>query len=183
MVKNSNEVRKLIGVIFQKPSLDVNLIAEENVRFHANLYDLFPYRPSFSMMPEEYRNRIKMLSSVVGLDEKALFSPIKTLSGGMKRKLEIIRSLMHKPKVLFLDEPTTGLDPVSRKSLWQYLKKVRSEEKMTIFLTTHYLEEAEEADKICIIDQGKVVAAGTPTEIKEKLIETYLILDSQDYMQ
>lgn len=175
-----NKVRELIGVIFQKPSLDINLTAEENVRFHANLYSLFPYRPSFKMMSEEYKDRVEMLAKVVGLSDSDLHKPVKSLSGGMKRKLEIIRSLMHKPKVLFLDEPTTGLDPVSRRSLWEYLQKVRKEEKTTIFLTTHYLEEAEGADYICIIDNGKLVAKGTPSEIKASLIEKYLVVDSKD---
>lgn len=98
----------------------------------------------------------------------------------MKRKLEIIRSLMHHPKVLFLDEPTTGLDPVSRRSLWKYLHEVQEKEKTTIFLTTHYLEEAEGADYVCIIDQGKLVAKGTPREIKESLIKKSLTIDAKD---
>ncbi|MBI2003480.1 MAG: ATP-binding cassette domain-containing protein, partial [Parcubacteria group bacterium] len=100
------------------------------------------------------------------------------LSGGMKRKMEIIRSLMHKPKVLFLDEPTSGLDPLSRKGLWEYLTQVQKREDTTIFLTTHYLEEAEDADRICIINEGKIVSLGTPNEIKRTLVENYLLVDS-----
>lgn len=177
--KQPSEVRKNIGVIFQNPSLDLNLTAEENIRFHTNLYGLFPYRPTFSLMPQEYQNRVHELAEVLGLT-KEIHKPVKTLSGGMKRKLEIIRSLMHRPKVLFLDEPTTGLDPISRKSLWKYLVKIREEEHITIFLTTHYLEEAEGSDYICIIDEGKIAAKGTPTEIKEALIESYIIMDTKD---
>ena len=174
-----SEVRQSIGVIFQNPSLDKNLTAEENVRFHAILYGLYPFSPSFSMMPSEYKNRIIQLAEVLDL-QKDIFKPIKNFSGGMKRKLEIIRSLMHKPKVLFLDEPTSGLDPISRQDLWKYLKTMRQQEKTTIFLTTHYLEEAEEADRIAIINAGRIVAHGTPEKIKEHLIEEYVILDAKD---
>ena len=164
--KEPEKVRQQIGVIFQNPSLDINLTAEENIRFHANLYNLYPYRPSFNLMSKKYQKTVMKLADVVGL-KNDIFKPVKTLSGGMKRKLEIIRSLMHQPKVLFLDEPTTGLDPVSRKNLWEYLKEVRKTTGTTIFLTTHYLEEAEGSDYVCIIDNGKVVAKGTPEEIKK----------------
>jgi len=164
--KEPNKVRQEIGVIFQNPSLDINLTAEENIRFHTNLYNLYPYRPSFSLMDKNYQKTVLKLAKVLGL-KKDIFRPVKTLSGGMKRKLEIIRSLMHNPKILFLDEPTTGLDPVSRKSLWQYLRSIREKTSTTIFLTTHYLEEAEGSDYVCIIDNGKLVARGTPAEIKK----------------
>ncbi len=166
--KESSRVRKSIGIIFQNPSLDLNLTAEENVRFHAILYGLYPFRPTYSLMPKAYKDKVKELSDIIGIG-KEIFSPVKTFSGGMKRKLEIIRSLIHHPEVLFLDEPTSGLDPASRKSLWQYLQDVRKKEKTTIFLTTHYLEEAEQSDKVCIINHGKIVALGTPKEIKNKL--------------
>jgi len=162
----AEKVRSEIGVIFQNPSLDVNLTAEENIRFHANLYNLYPLRPTFKMMDAKYQKDVMDLAGVLGL-KKDIFKPVNALSGGMKRKLEIIRSLMHKPKVLFLDEPTTGLDPVSRKNLWEYLKDIRKKTGTTIFLTTHYLEEAEGSDYVCIIDNGKVVARGTPEEIKK----------------
>lgn len=172
-------IRRQIGVIFQKPSLDANLTAEENIRFHANLYNLYPYRPSFNLMPESYRNKVSQLADILGIGG-SLASPVKTLSGGMKRKLEIVRSLMHQPKILFLDEPTTGLDPVSRRNLWNYLQKVRESENITIFLTTHYLEEAEGSDYVCVIDEGKIVSQGTPAQIKSKLIELYMTVDSLD---
>jgi len=177
--KNPGQVRQQIGVIFQNPSLDLNLTAEENIRFHANLYGLFPYLPTFSLMPDEYKKKVLELAGILGL-EKDLYKPVKTLSGGMKRKLEIIRSLMHRPKVLFLDEPTTGLDPVSRQNLWSYLQKIRKTEDITIFLTTHYLEEAEGSDYVCIIDNGVIVSQGTPNDIKKSLIENYLIVDADN---
>jgi len=177
--KHPEKVRQQIGVIFQNPSLDLNLTAEENIRFHASLYNLYTFMPTYSLMPSEYKKRVTKLAKVVGL-EKDINKPVKTLSGGMKRKLEIIRSLMHQPKVLFLDEPTTGLDPVSRQNLWKYLQDIRKKEDITIFLTTHYLEEAENSDFICIIDQGKITTKGTPVEIKESLIKKYITLDSKD---
>ncbi|NJN93138.1 MAG: ABC transporter ATP-binding protein [Anaerolineales bacterium] len=179
IVTAASAVRRQVGIIFQKPSLDVNLTAEENVRFHAILYGLYPFRPSFALMPRAYKQQIQHLANVLGI-EKEIFKPIRTYSGGMKRKLEIIRSLIHRPKVLFLDEPTTGLDPISRRNLWEYLRQVRAEGDTTIFLTTHYLEEAEEADTICIINQGKVVSYGSPTQVKAELVEAYLLLDAAD---
>lgn len=175
----ASKVRQQVGIIFQNPSLDMNLTAEENVRFHAILYGLYPFRPSFNLMDERYKKRVTELAEIIGLG-KDIFKPIKTFSGGMRRKLEIIRSLMHKPKILFLDEPSIGLDPISRKNLWEYLSRVRKQEKMTIFLTTHYLEEAEEADRVCIINKGKIIALGTPEHIKKSLVQEYLILDSKN---
>jgi ABC-2 type transport system ATP-binding protein len=178
-VKDPAAVRRQVGIIFQKPSLDLNLSGEENVRFHAMLYGLYPYRPLFRLMPRRYREQVRELASVLGL-EREIFKPVKTLSGGMKKKLEIIRGLMHRPHVLFLDEPTAGLDAASRRNLWDYLREVRQKHETTIFLTTHYLEEAEEADRICILDQGRIVSLGTPSEIKADLLEEYLVLDAED---
>ncbi len=177
--KNQKDVRQSIGVIFQKPSLDENLTAEENIRFHVILYGIYTFSPTYASMPLDYRRKVTDLTKLLGI-QKEIFNPIKTYSGGMKRKLEIIRSLMHNPKVLFLDEPTSGLDPYSRKNLWSYLQTVRKEQKTTIFLTTHYLEEAEEADRVCIINQGKIISLGTPERIKNELIEEYLLVDSKD---
>jgi ABC-2 type transport system ATP-binding protein len=175
----ADQVRQQIGVIFQNPSLDVNLTAEENIRFHASLYNLFRYMPSYALMPADYKNKVQTLAEVVGL-ENDMSKPVKTLSGGMKRKLEIIRSLMHRPKVLFLDEPTTGLDPISRSNLWKYLQQIRTEQEITIFLTTHYLEEAEGSDYLAIIDDGKIIAKGTPKVIKSSLIKRFITLDAKD---
>ncbi|MDR3310125.1 MAG: ATP-binding cassette domain-containing protein [Oscillospiraceae bacterium] len=166
--RQSREVREHVGIIFQKPSLDPQLSAEENVRFHACLYGVYGYRPTFRLMPKAYRDRVLELADVVGITD-ALFKPIKKLSGGMQRKLEIIRSLIHTPKILFLDEPTQGLDAVSRRSLWEYLNGVRRENGTTVFLTTHYIDEAEIADNVCIINHGKIAACCSPTELKSTL--------------
>ena len=179
VAQNPSAVRRQVGIIFQKPSLDLNLTAEENVRFHVILYGLYPFRPTFATMPKAYRQQLGELAEVLGLREE-IFQPIKTFSGGMKRKLEIMRSLMHRPRVLFLDEPTVGLDPASRRNLWQYIRQVQSEGGTTVFLTTHYLEEAEEADTICIINKGRIVSYGTPAEVKAELIEEYLLIDAAD---
>ncbi|MEX2588257.1 MAG: ABC transporter ATP-binding protein [Actinomycetota bacterium] len=175
----SNQVRQQVGIVFQQPSLDLNLTAEENVRFHAILYGLYPWRPAYRMMPAAYRQRFNELSEVLGL-EAEMFKPVKRFSGGMKRKLEIVRSLMHRPRVLFLDEPTAGLDADSRRSLWNYLKQIRDATGTTVFLTTHYLEEAEGADTICIIDGGRIVSYGTPGAIKQDLVEDYLLMVPSD---
>jgi ABC-2 type transport system ATP-binding protein len=177
--KQSSAVRDNVGIIFQKPSLDLNLTAEENVRFHATLYGLYPFRPSYRLMPRSYRQQVENLAQILDINED-LFRPVKKFSGGMKRKLEILRSLLHKPHVLFLDEPTTGLDPSSRHSLWEYLRQVRTEHNTTIFLTTHYLEEAENAEDVCIINKGKIIAQGTPASIKAELIKDYVLIDADD---
>ncbi|HEX2053613.1 MAG TPA: ABC transporter ATP-binding protein [Actinomycetota bacterium] len=175
----SDRVRSQIGIVFQQPSLDLGLTAEENVRFHAILYGLYPWRPTYRTMPSAYRARFKELSEVLGLKAE-MFKPVKRFSGGMKRKLEIVRSLMHEPKVLFLDEPTAGLDADSRRSLWDYLKLIRTKTGATVFLTTHYLEEAEEADTICIIDGGRIVSFGTPADIKRDLVDEYVVVTPAD---
>lgn len=177
--KQAREVRKTIGIIFQKPSLDLNLSAEENIRFHATLYGLYPFRPSYRMMPRAYREQVEQLATILGIQED-LFRSVKTYSGGMKRKLEIVRSLLHQPRILFLDEPTSGLDPASRRSLWDYLRLVRKEHGTTVFLTTHYLEEAEQADSVCIMKKGKIVSRGTPAQIKAELVREYLLIDAEN---
>jgi ABC-2 type transport system ATP-binding protein len=179
IVKEASSVRQNVGIIFQKPSLDLNLTAEENVRFHAILYGLYPFRPSYTLMPRAYKQQVQQLAAILGIEQE-MFKPIRTFSGGMKRKLEIIRSLIHRPKVLFLDEPTTGLDPISRRNLWEYLSQVRAENDTTIFLTTHYLEEAEEADAICVINKGQIISYGSPVQVKAELVEEYLLLDAAD---
>jgi ABC-2 type transport system ATP-binding protein len=182
LATQSHLVRRQIGIVFQKPSLDLNLTAEENVRLHATLYGLYPYRPMFRWMPQAYRTQVLWLAELLGIEE-SLFKPVKTFSGGMKRKLEIVRSLLHQPAVLFLDEPTTGLDPESRRSLWDYLRQVRAESGTTIFLNTHYLEEAEGADGVCIINRGHIVSAGTPQQLKADLAPSTLLIDAEDREQ
>jgi len=177
--RDPTAVRQRIGIIFQNPSLDLHLSGEENIRLHVALYGIYPYSPFYRLMAAEYRERVDRLGSVVGLED-VLHKPLKTYSGGMKRKLEIIRSLMHRPGILFLDEPTSGLDPVSRHGLWSYLREVRNEDATTIFLTTHYLEEAEEADRVCVIDHGRIAMIGTPDEMKGRLLERAILLDADD---
>jgi ABC-2 type transport system ATP-binding protein len=177
--KEARQVREKIGIIFQSPSLDPQLTAEQNIRFHACLYGMCGYRPAFKMMPEVYRKRVLDLAEIVGIQD-ALFKPIKKLSGGMQRKLEIIRSLIHTPDVLFLDEPTQGLDAMSRRSLWEYINNVRSQYKTTVFLTTHYIDEAEKADRVCVINHGKVASCCSPEEMKKNLLSQELILDAED---
>ncbi len=176
---DEKEVRRNIGIIFQNPSLDKNLSGEENIRFHASLYGVYPFRPSYRMMPQSYKDKVGALADVMDLGE-AIYKPVRDYSGGMKRKLEIVRSLIHEPDVLFLDEPTTGLDPLSRRNLWDYLNKVRQDQGTTVFLTTHYLDEAENADRVCIINGGKIVKLGTPDAIKQELLHEYLVLDAKD---
>jgi ABC-2 type transport system ATP-binding protein len=177
--KQQSEVRRRTGIIFQRRSLDQNLTAEENVRFHVVLYGMFPWRPTYRLMPKEYRERVGELADMLGISAD-LGKPVKTLSGGMQRKLEIVRSLMHRPAVLFLDEPSAGLDPQSRRNLWEYLKETRERSGTTVFLTTHYIDEAEECDSVCIIDKGKIVRQGTPDDVRAELTAQYLLIDSSD---
>jgi ABC-2 type transport system ATP-binding protein len=152
-------VRKSFGIVFQDPSLDSDLTAYENMVIHAVLYDL---------KKSLYTRRIEELMKLVELwDRKDEL--IKNFSGGMKRRLEIARGLLHHPKVLFLDEPTLGLDPQTRNHMWNYIKNLREKEGLTVFFTTHYMEEADKnADRIAIIDQGTIVAEGSSKELKEK---------------
>jgi ABC-2 type transport system ATP-binding protein len=179
LIRDAAAVRRQVGIIFQNASLDMNLSGEENVRLHAILYGLYPYRPAFRLMPHAYRDQVRELASVLGM-ESEMFKPVKKMSGGMQRKLEIIRGLMHRPKVLFLDEPTRGLDVASRRSLWAYLREVRVQYGVTTLLTTHYLEEAEQADRLCILNHGRVVAMGSPGEVKARPAEEYLEVDAVD---
>ncbi len=159
--RNPTQVRESIGVVSQAMTLDVELTAWENMEIYAKYYDI----------PNGTRHeRIKELLDVVGLADRADFT-VGSYSGGMKRRLELIRSLIHRPKVLFLDEPTTGLDPQARSAVWDYLRRIHNEEKLTIALTTHYLDEAEAlCDRVAIIDYGKLMALGTPNELKRKVM-------------
>jgi ABC-2 type transport system ATP-binding protein len=172
-------LRRSIGVIFQTPSLDGGLTLEENVRLHCVLYGLYSFRPSYSMMPVGYRERLRQLLELVDLWDLR-FSKVKSLSGGMQRKLEIVRSLFHRPKVVFLDEPTAGLDPLSRRNVWNYLHDVRRAENTTIFLTTHYLDEAEDADRVAIIHQGGIKLCDTPSAVKRQLVDEMIVMDASD---
>jgi ABC-2 type transport system ATP-binding protein len=179
IVREAADVRRQVGIIFQNPSLDMNLTGEENVRFHAILYHLHPYRPLYRLMPSAYRAQLRELADVVGLGAE-VFKPVKRLSGGMRRKLEVIRGLMHHPRVLFLDEPTSGLDTASRRTLWQHIGELRRRHDITIVLTTHQLNEAEEADEVCILDHGRIVALGAPHQVKSQLVRERLVVDAGD---
>ena len=179
VVAEAATVRRRVGIIFQKPSLDKNLTGEENVRFHAILYGLYGYAPAFGLMAPAYRRQVAEWAELLGLGRE-IFDPVRTYSGGMLRKLEIVRSLIHRPRVLFLDEPTTGLDAPSRRALWGYLRDVRREHDTTIVLTSHYLEEAEQADRICVIDSGRIVATGSPADLTAALANEWLVVDADD---
>jgi ABC-2 type transport system ATP-binding protein len=172
-------VRRELGIVFQQPSLDLNLTAEENIRMHAVLYGLYPWRPLYRLMPGAYRQQVRELAEVLGLAE-LLGKRARVLSGGMRRKLEIVRALLHQPRVLFLDEPTTGLDPESRRSLWSYLERIQQTFGTTIFLTTHYLEEAESADSVCVLSGGRIIERGSPAEVKARYTKPELMLDARD---
>jgi ABC-2 type transport system ATP-binding protein len=158
--KNKDDVRKSIGVVFQDSTLDDELTAYENMDFHGRLYGV----------PREIRkSKIITLLELVELRDRK-DSLVKTFSGGMKRRLEIARGLLHEPKVLFLDEPTLGLDPQTRNKLWEYIKKLNQEKKITIILTTHYMDEADNlCNKIAIIDHGRIIALGTSQSLKNKI--------------
>jgi ABC-2 type transport system ATP-binding protein len=155
--RQSNEVRKRFGIVFQDPSLDQELTAFENMDLHGVLYHV----------PRKLRHeRTEMLLNLFELWERRN-DYVKTFSGGMKRRLEIARGFLHTPKILFLDEPTLGLDPQSRNQLWTHVKNLNKTEAVTVFLTTHYMDEAERvADRIAIIDHGKIAAEGSPDELK-----------------
>ena len=158
-VKQSTEARTRFGIVFQDPSLDQDLTAYENMDFHGLLYHV----------PTKVRHeRTETLLKLFELWEKK-DAFVKTFSGGMKRRLEIARGLLHTPKILFLDEPTLGLDPQSRNQLWTHVKNLNQSEQVTVFLTTHYMDEADRvAQRIAVIDHGKIVALGTSAELKEQ---------------
>jgi len=154
-----NDVRKRFGIVFQDPSLDDELTAWENMQLHGALYGV-PRRTGME--------RTEQLLKLFELWERR-GDPVKQFSGGMKRRLEIARALLHVPRIIFLDEPTLGLDPQTRNQLWTHVRKLNAEEGVTVFLTTHYMEEAERvASRIAIIDHGKIVAQGTAAELKQQ---------------
>ena len=156
VVRARDDVRRNISLVFQDPTLDEYLSAEQNLRFHAELYGM----PK-AVLPARSREVLEM----VGLWERRA-GLVSTYSGGMKRRLEIARGLLHSPRVLFLDEPTVGLDPQTRTTIWSYIEELRRREDITIFLTTHYMDEAEHCDRIAIIDDGRLVVLDTPEALK-----------------
>ena len=157
--READYVRRQIGLVFQDTTLDERLTARENLAFHGEIY---------GMTRDDIRDRVTEMLLRVGLDDRK-DSLVMTFSGGMKRRLEIARGLMHHPTALFLDEPTIGLDPQTRRSLWEYAQSLRDAEGVTIFLTTHYMDEAEACDRIAIIDNGKIIALDTPSGLKGRL--------------
>ena len=160
IVREANKVRKSIGIVFQDPSIDDRLTGRENLYMHANLY---------GVSTSEQRERIDRILRLVELDDRA-DDLLRTYSGGMRRRLELGRGLIHYPKVLFLDEPTVGLDPQTRDHIWKYIKELKETHDITIVLTTHYMDEADRlSDRIAIMDHGKIVVLDTPQKLKDTL--------------
>ncbi len=168
--RDPHALRRRIGVVFQAQSIDVKLSAEENLRHQGHLYGL-----SGSALSA----RIREMLARVGLADRAR-DRAETFSGGMQRRLELAKGLLHHPSVLLLDEPTTGLDPGARRDLWQYLAILRDEEHVTIVVTTHLMEEAERCDRLAILSEGKLVALGTPTELKREIGGDVILLEARD---
>lgn len=160
------EITRELGVVFQNSVLDGALSVKDNLYYRASLYGIFN---------EEANKRITELAKILDF-ENLLNRTVSKLSGGQRRKIDVARALIHKPKILILDEPTTGLDPQTRKTLWNVIENCRKNENMTIFLTTHYMEETTEADYVVILDGGKIVAEGTPIELKNKYTGDFITL-------
>lgn len=164
--REASQVRQRIGLVPQEEVLEGDITARENLIFHGMLYGL---------SRREVETKIPELLELVGLEERA-DSRVKTFSGGMKRRLELVKVLIHEPEVIFLDEPTIGLDPQTRRRIWEYILSLNRDKGVTIFLTTHYMEEADYlCDRICIIDHGKILDTGTPTRLKDKVGEGDII--------
>jgi len=168
--RESSQVRRSIGIVFQDPTLDEYLTAEQNLYYHCMIYHT----------PAKTRaKRIQDVLQLVGLDGRRK-DIVKTFSGGMKRRLEVARGLLHEPETLFLDEPTVGLDPQTRRSVWEHVLKLRESTGLTIFMTTHYMEEAEYCDRIAIIDHGQIVAVDTPAALKRMVGQDQVCLTTSD---
>lgn len=165
----ATHIRNSIGIVFQGSILDGTLSVKDNLKIRASLY---------GCCGEAWKKRLKELSELLSLDD-ILNRPYGKLSGGQRRRVDIARGLINKPQILILDEPTTGLDPVTRKTVWEVIDKIRKEDNMTVFLTTHYMEEANNADDVVIIDSGKIAARGTPVQLKNEFSRDYLIVYAQ----
>ena len=164
--KNNGQISRKIGVVFQSSALDAQLSAKENLQSRAALYGITGKR---------FEQRFSELTELLAFADFA-DRPLLKLSGGQKRRIDIARALVHEPEILILDEPTTGLDPQTRRLLWDVIERLRREKKMTVFLTTHYMEEAADADYVVIIDSGKIVAKGTPLELKNQYAGDYVTI-------
>jgi ABC-2 type transport system ATP-binding protein len=171
IVKHAMQVRKSIGIVFQDPSIDDRLTGRENLYMHANLY---------GVPTSEQKPRIESVLKLVELEDRA-DDILRTYSSGMRRRLEIARGLIHYPKILFLDEPTIGLDPQTREHIWAYIQELKKSHDITIVLTTHYMEEADRlSDRVAIIDYGKIVASDTPAKLKETLEGDVITIKTKD---
>ncbi len=170
VARDPNGLRRQIGVVFQAQSIDVKLTAAENLWHQGHLYGLHG---------ASLKSRIAEMLGRVGLADRAN-EKAETFSGGMQRRLELAKGLLHHPSVLLLDEPTTGLDPGARRDLWQYLAILRDEERVTVIVTTHLMEEAERCDRLAILNQGKVVALGTPDDLKHEIGGDVIVLDAKN---
>lgn len=168
--QNVNSIKEKIGVVFQNSVLDFSLTVYDNLLYKAALYGIYD---------DKFKERLKELSSLLDF-ENLLNKTVGKLSGGQRRRIDIARALLHKPKILILDEPTTGLDPQTRQTLWNVISNLRKNENMTVLLTTHYMEEAADADYIVIIDSGKISAEGTPLELKNKYTKDYITIYNID---
>src|ERR1700674_5113538 len=168
--RDLNNMRRHIGVVFQAQSIDIKLTAAENLRHQGHLYGLHG---------AALKSRIQEMLARVGLGDRA-HEKAETLSGGMQRRLELAKGLLHHPSVLLLDEPTTGLDPGARRDLWQYLAILRDEERVTVIVTTHLMEEAGRCDRLAFLSQGKLVALGTPFDLKQEIGGDVIVLDTRD---
>lgn len=161
-----NEITKELGVVFQTSVLDAKLSVKDNLMSRASLYGI---------MGAEAKQRIKELASLLNFTD-LLNRTFEKLSGGQRRRIDVARALLHRPRILILDEPTTGLDPEARKTLWQVITDLRKQENMTVFLTTHYMEEAADADYVVILDNGKIAAEGTPLQLKNEFTGDFITL-------
>src|SRR4051812_7313118 len=170
VARERDAVRRNIGLVFQDPTLDGYLTAEQNLRLHAELY---------GVAPALVAGRMRQMLEMVGLWDRR-DTAVMTFSGGMRRRLEIARGLMHSPRVLFLDEPTIGLDPQTRSSIWSYIRTLRETEEITIFMTTHYMDEAEYCDRIAIMDQGQIVALDSPETLKASVGADRVRIETDD---
>ena len=168
--KDPSQLRREIGVVFQAQSIDLKLTATENLHHQGHLYGLYGLG---------LKRRVQEILQRVGLLDRAK-DKAETFSGGMQRRLELAKGLLHGPRVLLLDEPTTGLDPGARRDLWQYLRILRDQEQVTVLVTTHLMEEAERCDRLAILNEGKVVALGTPTELKREIGGDVIVLETKD---
>jgi ABC-2 type transport system ATP-binding protein len=170
LAREPNEVRKHIGVTFQSPSIDPKLTVGENLKYQGQLYGL---------LGSHLRQRIDLLADKLGLRER-LGERAETLSGGLKRRVEIAKGLLHRPQVLLLDEPSTGLDPGARHDLWRYLRGLREEERVTVLVTTHLMEEAERCDRLGILDNGRLIALDTPLALRSMLGDDYVTVQCDE---